>query len=341
MQTGSFDLLTPEIVIRAIEQSYAVTLDGTVTPYPSYINRVYGLRTQDGAGLVAKFYRPGRWDREAILDEHEFIADCAGMDVPVAVPLPDAEGGTLCEAGVSGPNAEASYAYALFPQMGGRNFDAESDEDYYRLGAVVGRCHVAGKKREAEHRVIIHPALSTRSYLTELLEADLIHPYCRDEFERICSGLIEIIAALFDKAERHRLHGDCHRGNILDRGGEGLLIYDFDDMANGPAVQDLWLLLPDYMKNSRRELINILDGYGQFCDIDTSSLWLIEPLRFMRMIYFLVWQARQRSDYWFQGSHPDWGSEAFWIKEIEDVKTQRDIILEALDAEEGTAGMNE
>ena len=100
MRTGSFDLLTPEAVISAIEQSHGVVLDGTVIPYPSYINRVYGLRTDEGVGLVAKFYRPGRWSWDAILDEHEFIIDCAESEIPVAVPMKDLDGDTLCEVAV-------------------------------------------------------------------------------------------------------------------------------------------------------------------------------------------------------------------------------------------------
>ncbi len=334
MRTGSFDLLTPEAVIGAIEQAYGLTLNGTVTPYPSYINRVYGLKTDEGNGLVAKFYRPGRWSWEAVLDEHEFIIDCAQMEIPVAVPIRDLEGDTLCEVDVAGGDSEESYMYALFPQMGGRNFDAESDDDWYRLGTIVGRCHLAGRKRKAEHRSIIDPSVSTRSYLAELIEADLIHPESRDEFEGICSDLIAAILPLFHESDAQRLHGDCHRGNILDRDVEGLLIYDFDDMATGPPVQDLWLLLPDYAKNCRRELLNILDGYNQFSDFDTANLRLIEPLRFMRMVYFLVWRARQSDDYWFKSNYPDWGSEAFWIKEVEDMKVQRDIIREALDDDE-------
>ena len=330
MMTGSFNLLTPDAVISAIEQSHGITLDGTVTPYPSYINRVYGLRTDDGDGLVAKFYRPGRWSWDALLDEHDFINDCAELDIPVAVPIDDREGDTLCEVAVADTDQEESYAYALFPQMGGRNFDAESDEEWYRLGTIVGRCHLAGRKRTAEHRAHIDPSVSTTSYLKELSEAGLIHPECRDEFESICADLIETIVPMFDGVEVQRLHGDCHRGNILDRDVEGLLIYDFDDMATGPPVQDLWLLLPDYAKNCRRELINIVDGYNQFCNIDPTDLRLIEPLRFMRMVYFLVWRARQSNDYWFKQNFPDWGTEAFWIKEVEDLKVQRDVVHEAL-----------
>ncbi len=338
MQTGSFELLTPEAIIGAIEQAYGVRLDGTVTPYPSHINRVYGVRTDEGTPLIAKFYRPGRWSGDAILDEHEFIADCAEMEIPVAVPIADLENDTLCEVMVSETGREETYNYALFPLMGGRNFDAESDEDYYRLGAVVARCHVAGKKRTAHHRVFILPSVSTRSYLDELLDSGLVHPDCREEFETICSELIETITPLFEDATIHRLHGDCHRGNILERGDEGLLLYDFDDMANGPPVQDLWLLLPDYAKNSRRELVNILEGYNQFCNLDPADLRLIEPLRFMRMVYFLVWRARQSGDYWFRIHFPDWGSESFWIKEIEDMKVQRDIIHESLEDDNAIPG---
>ena len=54
----------------------------------------------------------------------------------------------------------------------------------------------------------------------------------------------------------------------------------------------------------------------------------------MRMVYFLVWRARQSDDYWFKSNYPDWGSEAFWIKELEDMKVQRDVIHEALDGDE-------
>ena len=335
MQTGSFNLLTPDAVIGAIEQSHGITLDGTVTPYPSYINRVYGLRTDTGEGLVAKFYRPGRWSWDAILDEHDFINDCAELDIPVAVPLGDLDGDTLCEVSVADADHEEDYSYALFPRMGGRNFDAESDEQWYRLGTIVGRCHLAGRKRPADHRALIDPSVSTSSYLTELIEADLIHPEWRDEFQSICIDLIDTIVPLFDGIDAQRLHGDCHRGNILDRDVEGLFIYDFDDMATGPPVQDLWLLLPDYAKNCRRELINIIDGYNQFCDLYSSDLRLIEPLRCMRMVYFLVWRARQRNDYWFKHNFPDWGTEAFWIKEVEDMKVQRDVIREALEGDSG------
>jgi hypothetical protein len=60
MTPGSFELLSPDAVIKSVEAAFGLTLDGTLVPYPSYINRVYGLRSDDGRELVAKFYRPDR-----------------------------------------------------------------------------------------------------------------------------------------------------------------------------------------------------------------------------------------------------------------------------------------
>jgi Ser/Thr protein kinase RdoA (MazF antagonist) len=128
-----------------------------------------------------------------------------------------------------------------------------------------------------------------------------------------------------------RIHGDCHRGNIIDRTGLGLALIDFDDMMQGPPVQDLWLILPGKASDSRREISTLLGAYEQFAGFDMSSLRLIEPLRFMRMIYFLAWRARQRNDYWFRESFPQWGTEAFWIKETEDLREQADEVRDALD----------
>lgn len=50
---------------------------------------------------MVKFYRPGRWSQEAILDEHRFLLDCAQSDMPVVPPLQDADGDTLAEHAVS------------------------------------------------------------------------------------------------------------------------------------------------------------------------------------------------------------------------------------------------
>ena len=136
MVTGSFESLSPGAVVRAVEEAYALPLDGTLEAYPSYVNRVYGLRGEDGARYVVKFYRPGRWTREAILDEHLFLLDCAAAEVPVIAPLP-AGGGTLHETTPEQQDGQ-TFQFALFPRTGGRTYEPESEDDLRRLGALLG-----------------------------------------------------------------------------------------------------------------------------------------------------------------------------------------------------------
>jgi Ser/Thr protein kinase RdoA (MazF antagonist) len=323
MKAGSFDLLTPDAVVAAVEQATGRVLDGTLNPYPSYINRVYGLKTDSGEELVAKFYRPGRWTREAVLEEHRFLLDCAEAEIPVVAPLAGPDGGTVHRAVVAGDDAEEAYNLACFPKMGGRNFDAESDEDWFRLGAVVGRCHAVGAKREAPHRLVFGPEL-TAGFVEEL--ASGIHPKFVDDFRKVSGEILNRVTPLFEGVGLQRIHGDCHRGNILDRPGWGLLVIDFDDMMSGPAVQDLWLLLPGYAVDCGRELESLIEGYEGFAAFDRRTLRLIEPLRFMRMVYFLAWRARQSDDYGFRRNFPEWGGEAFWLKEVEDLRVQATVI---------------
>lgn len=348
MEAGTFDLLSPQVVITAAEESLGRELDGTITAYPSYVNRVYGLRDTDGASFIAKFYRPGRWDVDAIAEEHEFVADCAANDVPVVAPLELSHGDTIgmIVAELDDPDGDASadqrhaggreeqFCFALYPKRGGRNFDAESDDDWIRLGSVAGRLHVAARSRDAAHRLVCTPEGSTSGFLAELRAESVVHPDVADEFFATAGQALEWITPLFNGTVRQRIHGDFHRGNILDRPGEGLLVVDFDDMMMGPAVQDLWLLLPGRVTDSRRELTMILDGYRQFAEFDRRNLLLIEPLRLMRMLYYVAWSARQRHDHRFRESFPQWGGKAFWDKELEDVKTQVAVIRDALDGEQ-------
>lgn len=324
--TRTFDLLTPHAILDTVESAWGLRLDGSLSAYPSYVNRVFAVTSEDGAEYVAKFYRPGRWTEEAILDEHQFVQECAEAELPVAVPLPDADGATLQSAELEGEQTREEFFFALYTKKGGLAFDAERDEDWRRLGSLVARLHAVAVRAEAPHRIECSPAVSSARFLRELVSAGVMHPKCEKEFFGLAEEALAEIRPLFEGVPLQRIHGDCHRGNILDRPGEGLLVIDFDDMMNGPAVQDLWLLLPDRAGASRRQLASILEGYEELRPFDSATLRLIEPLRLMRMLYFLAWSARQRDDRRFRESNPGWGTEAFWIREIEDLRDQREAI---------------
>jgi Ser/Thr protein kinase RdoA (MazF antagonist) len=329
---GSFDSLSPDSIAAAVEGGIGQGSDGTISAYPSYVNRVYGLRLDDEREVIAKFYRPGRWSREGILDEHRFLRDCAEAELPVAVPLPLTGGETLGELVLEEEAGDGAFYFALFPKMGGRNFDAEADEDWLRLGSVLGRLHAVGGIRDAPERPRCDPESLTRPLLRGLLGEGHVHPESAAELEDLCERIIAHLVPRFASLSFRRIHGDCHRGNILDRlggsrEGSGLLVIDFDDMMTGPAVQDLWLLLPDHAAQCRRELGLLVEGYEAFLPFDRRELELVEGLRFMRMVYFLAWRSKQRDDLWFRESFPNWGDKAFWETELEDLRDQAELVL--------------
>jgi Ser/Thr protein kinase RdoA (MazF antagonist) len=318
-----FEQLTPDQILNAAEEATGTFFTGFTAQLPSYINRVYELQTRDGLKMIAKFYRPGRWSKDAILNEHTFLQELYEAELPVIPPSKLSNGETL--------GVHDKIYFALFPKKAGRQLEINSFEDWLRLGTMVARIHNIGAIHDAKSRIVLSPERSTRNDL-DYLENIIPQPY-NSRYQKLGNELIDICTPLFDHITNIRIHGDLHLGNILNRMEEGLLIIDFDDMATGPAVQDLWLLLPERLEKAREEVALFIEGYEQFRDFDSRTLRLIEPLRAMRMIYFLGWCSRQFNDHQFRKNFPDWGSDSFWQKEINDLSEQLMFVRETLESD--------
>jgi len=314
-----FEDLTPDRILEAIEAGMDCQLTGLTSPLPSYINRVYELQTVGGERLISKFYRPGRWTREGLQDEHQFVLDCADAEIPVVAPVKLSSGDTIGDF--------EGILYAVYPKKSGREMDLHTDEGWRRLGSLLGRIHLAGARRTADNRLRMHPESTTIPEIDLLLDGGFMSPHQAGRFKEVTNRIVEIAVREFEGVELQRIHGDCHRANLLERPGEGLMVIDFDDMVMGPAVQDIWLLLPGAANHSRHEINLILEGYEQFVDFDDRQLRLVEILRAMRIIYFLSWCSTQIGDFKFLANFPDWGSEMFWQREIADLEHQYHAIL--------------
>ncbi|MCP3965256.1 MAG: serine/threonine protein kinase [Lentisphaerae bacterium] len=321
MTAKNFDNLTPDVLISEVETALNRPMTGLAAPLPSYINRVYELETADRKRVIAKFYRPGRWNRKAVEEEHRFVLDCAADDIPVIAPMELPQGGTLA-------STEDGILFTIFPKRFGREIEIIDDESWRRLGMVVARMHLAGARSEAPDRTLLDPRATTANQLEHLLEGRYISPMYEQQFERVVRELLEEIDPMFEDIEYIRIHADLHRANILERPDEGLMVIDFDDMMEGPPVQDLWLLLPEHVHKCRRELDLLLDGYTSLRNFEYNTIRLIEPLRAMRIIYFLDWCSTQIDDFRFQHNFPNWGNDAFWRRETADLQHQLELIRE-------------
>ncbi|HHX82534.1 MAG TPA: phosphotransferase, partial [Pseudomonadaceae bacterium] len=69
-----YEALTPDAVLSAVE-SIGLCCDGRLLALNSYENRVYQVGIEDAEPVIAKFYRPARWSREQILEEHAFTRE--------------------------------------------------------------------------------------------------------------------------------------------------------------------------------------------------------------------------------------------------------------------------
>lgn len=319
---ADFSELSPDRVLQWVEQALGRPAANLCRPLGSYINRVYDVQMDDGSWVVPKFYRPGRWSRDALQDEQDFLKELSEAEIPVVAPLAGVDGELLHE--------QHGLTFAIFPKKGGRALEEPTPEQWKELGRLLARLHTVGEQHAPRDRVRLHPEISSSQHLDFILEGEFPNPRVRDDYAEVADDILERIAPLFDDLATTRLHGDCHRANILGRPGEPFFLIDFDDMSVGPPVQDLWMMLPGHLKNSRAEMDLLLEGYETFRTFDYSTLRLIEPLRAMRIIHYTAWCARQKRDGGFARVAPDWGSTAFWRQETADLQRQRQEIEDAL-----------
>ncbi|BAN69745.1 serine/threonine protein kinase [endosymbiont of unidentified scaly snail isolate Monju] len=297
-----YDRLSPDRVLDAIE-SAGFLPSGHVPALGSYENRVYQVGIEDSPPVIAKFYRPERWDEATILEEHAFSSELAAAEIPVVAPLARA-GHTLFE--------HAGFRFALFPRQGGRAPEPGDLDQLEWIGRFLGRIHQAGSARPFRHR----PALEVHRYGHAARAAVLESPLLPNAFRERYAGLSQALLDTIDEAFREiepaalRLHGDCHHGNILWT-DSGPHFVDLDDCCQGPAMQDLWMLLHGDRHEMTGQLDALLEGYRVFRDFDLRELALIEPLRSLRLIHYTGWLCRRWDDPAFPRAFP-WLAEANW-----------------------------
>jgi Ser/Thr protein kinase RdoA (MazF antagonist) len=306
--------LDHESIFRSIEVTIGAKLTSLLIQRNSYINRVYELEKQDGRErFIAKFYRPGRWTKEMILEEHGFLKELEAKDVPVITPMAISNK-TLFSLG--------DIYYAIFQKKGGRAVDEFDKESWENIGRHLARIHAAGALHKSSKRILWRPGIATKHHIKVLHGTDFLPKDFRKPFDDATELFVKKFDKLFDNNGSILIHGDCHKGNLIYRPGEGIWIIDFDDICMGPPVQDLWMLLPGGIEDSQNELEWFLKGYETFRPFDIGSLKLIPALRGIRMIHFVSWLAVQSKDPHFSKHFPETGSPRYWnelIRELQQI----------------------
>ncbi len=306
--------LTPDVMLNAVD-SVGYRTDGRLLALNSYENRVYQIGIEDEKPVVAKFYRPGRWTSEQILEEHAFTLELAAREIPAVPPLVMA-GRTLHEF--------EGFRFAVYPRRGGRAPELDDPETLEWLGRFIGRIHAVGALTPFVHR----PALDIETLGEEpaeyLLTQNLIPDDLHAAYESVLDQVLDGVHETFDRcgaARPIRLHGDCHPGNVLWT-DDGPHFVDFDDARSGPAIQDLWMLLSGDRAAMTRQLSDVVAGYEDFHEFDRRELGLIEALRSLRLVHYSAWLARRWEDPAFPAAFPWFHTTKYWQDQILQLREQ-------------------
>lgn len=303
MDETPYSDLDPGLILDAVE-SLGLIPDGRLLALNSYENRVYQIGLDEADPIVAKFYRPGRWTDEAIGEEHEFTLELADHELPVVAPMV-VEGRTL--------HIHRGYRFTLFPRVGGRAPELESEDTLLWIGRLMGRLHAVGQSGRFRHRESLTIERFGRLPARRVLDSPLLPEHLQDAYRQASDSLIQAVESAFERAgnvRTIRIHGDCHPGNLL-WAPSGPLFVDLDDCITGPAVQDLWMLLSGDRPDRVIQLGALLEGYEQFFEFDPRELHLAEALRGLRMLHHAGWIIHRWQDPAFPAAFP-WAAEARW-----------------------------
>ena len=322
-----FASLTPETLFAALD-GIGLHADGRLLALNSYENRVYQFYEDADAGPVArvvKFYRAGRWSDAAIREEHAYCRELAERELPVVAPL-SISGETLFR--------HDDLRFAVYPRHPGRPPEFDYGRNLEWMGRFLGRMHAVGALR----RFVARPKLDVSSFgeapLAFLRQGHFLPPELADVYFGVAAQALDGVRHCYARAGQLRdlrLHGDCHAGNVLWSEGDegGPCFVDFDDARQGPAVQDLWMLLSGPRAEQERQLAEVLDSYRAFYDFDPRELHLIEALRTLRLIHYAGWLARRWDDPAFPVAFPWFGTPRYWQDRILELREQIALMDEA------------
>lgn len=310
-----YNNLNPDLILNAIE-SVGFRCNGSLLALNSYENRVYQVGIEDESPIIAKFYRPGRWSDDAILEEHQFAAELVEHEIPVVPPLKDSQQKTL--------HYFQEFRFALFPRKGGRPLELDNFEHLAWMGRFIGRLHAVSSCRPFQHRMRLDVQTYGYQAYRFLMDNHFIPEHLMQNFSRIVETALHKVESCFQQAgdvKYIRLHGDCHAGNVLWNDA-GPHIVDLDDCLMGPAVQDIWMLLSGDSDYVQYQLEQILEGYREFHDFNSREIVLIEALRTLRILHYSAWLAKRWDDPAFPLNFPWFNTTNYWTQQLQNINEQ-------------------
>jgi Ser/Thr protein kinase RdoA (MazF antagonist) len=346
MSSKNFYDLDPSKVFDAIESlpflatnenthlKNGLKVTGRYFQLNSYENRVFDVELESGLeflnsemtygasltsatkSVIAKFYRPQRWTKESINQEHKFLFDLNKAGIKAVSPYVFNNQTVFDHNGI---------LFTLFPKAYGRMPQELTPLQLESIGRTLARLHNVGEQSEASNRLFFDTEVFGDESLDYLSE--YIYPEVRDSYFEIANLILDELYAVLPSMNYLRIHGDCHKGNILQtdpiEGEKEYFFVDFDDFCNGPVVQDLWMLLSDSKNlnlDTNLELQSLIRGYQELREFNVQELKYIPLFQGLRIIYYAGWIAKRWHDPSFKQLFPQYLEYNYWAEELQALK---------------------
>ncbi|TEW54117.1 serine/threonine protein kinase [Psychromonas sp. RZ22] len=317
--TLSYQNLTPECQLDALA-SIGIYPETGLLALNSYENRVYSFKDENQHRYVVKFYRPGRWSEQQLLEDHDFSLNLSTAGLHLSAPI-EIAGKTL--------HLFAGYYFALFDNLSARSLAVDNIDSLYDVGIALGKLHKASEQYQFKYRptlnVLNEITLSQQSLKSCEYIPNTIKPLLFKTIEQI-QEKISVLA--LPKLPLIAIHGDAHASNILLKDEQPYWV-DFDDCKMEPAVQDIWMLLNGTRNEQQVQLSMLLEGYQEERDFDTKQLAYIEVLRTMRIINYVSWINNRWEDPAFYLNFPWFITDQYWKELLQSLQQQLSLLDEA------------
>lgn len=313
MSEHAFSTLTPDFVINAVE-SIGLWCDARIYPLNSYENRVYQVGIEDSTPLVAKFYRPNRWNKTQILEEHQALFSLSEAHIKVIPPI-KVEGQSLF--------FYEGFFFCLYDKLMGKAPDADNMDHLFVTGETLAQIHQGLQATPFDTRPTMAPLTDFDLAISKLETCEHLPSFLLPRLEDISKKLRPLISqqvSHFWPTKLYPIHGDCHRSNLLVDSHDTIFMLDFDDAKKGPAVQDLWLHLSGTLAQQKQQLAELIEGYESHFEFDVNELQLIDSLKAIRLVQYAAWLNERWGDPAFPMAFPWFSGEDYWLNLLNDLE---------------------
>jgi len=252
---------------------------GATVPATGTVNRTVLVETRGGAYALRAYRRP---DRARVAWEHAAIAWAGARDVPVCLPIPLPDGGTVLE--------RDGRLFALFPRAAGRQVARGNlrVREVSAAGRCLARIHLAfadfpiARARPKNLAVDIpavlagipriEAAIRALPVQTEVERAALRQLAARRDWLAenvlLAEGLPERLAALPQAV----LHGDYQETNLFFEGGEVSAVIDWDQSGAAPRAWEVLRALHLMLGLASAACRVFLAAYRDVCPLPSSEV---------------------------------------------------------------------